>query len=260
MLEPPAPWHPLAAYLYTLRLDCPGLAWEYLRRHPDYLRDWQTHQRGADADPRPWGLHRFEDPTVDARDAQPDWLPDPPGSIQIHSSLDPSPGAGGFRLWRLPGHKRLGHDGHRLRLVAQLAACVLRIVLTPSIEDGMAVAYTFPATEDHMWNWQGVEQTVAFLDFAGTYTQMRPGQANLIHMRSLQALDGVQAGASMKQIATALFGARETDARWHSESELRAQVRYLVRRGRHLMHGGYRRLLHPRRLGKGERDHPADSP
>jgi len=32
-------WLPTAAYLYVLHLDGPGLAWEYLRRHPDYRRD-----------------------------------------------------------------------------------------------------------------------------------------------------------------------------------------------------------------------------
>ena len=30
---------------------------------------------------------------------------------------------------------------------------------------------------------------------------------------------------------------------WHSDSELRARVRYLIRRSRILMNGGYRRLL-----------------
>lgn len=27
-------WYPTAAYLYTLHLDGPALAWEYLRRNP----------------------------------------------------------------------------------------------------------------------------------------------------------------------------------------------------------------------------------
>ncbi|MCV6302477.1 transcriptional regulator domain-containing protein, partial [Pseudomonas aeruginosa] len=33
-------WYPTAAYLYTLHLDGPALAWEYLRRNPSYRRDW----------------------------------------------------------------------------------------------------------------------------------------------------------------------------------------------------------------------------
>ncbi len=40
-------WHPTAAYLYVLHLDGPALAWEYLRRNPDYRRDW-LHRRRRD--------------------------------------------------------------------------------------------------------------------------------------------------------------------------------------------------------------------
>jgi hypothetical protein len=35
-----AHWYPTAAYLYVLCLDTLALAWEYLRRHPDYRLDW----------------------------------------------------------------------------------------------------------------------------------------------------------------------------------------------------------------------------
>ena len=34
-----AHWYPTAAYLYVLCLDTLALAWEYLRRHPDYRLD-----------------------------------------------------------------------------------------------------------------------------------------------------------------------------------------------------------------------------
>lgn len=50
--------HPTAAYLYTLSLDAPGLAWEYLRRNPGYVADWQRHAGGAHNArvAEPWGL------------------------------------------------------------------------------------------------------------------------------------------------------------------------------------------------------------
>ncbi|HFT4328118.1 TPA: DUF6499 domain-containing protein, partial [Klebsiella variicola] len=41
--------YPTAAYLYTLHLDGPALAWEYLRRNPDYRRDWLRRRRRPDA-------------------------------------------------------------------------------------------------------------------------------------------------------------------------------------------------------------------
>ena len=42
-------WYPTAAYLYVLHLDGPALAWEYLRRNPDYRRDWLRRHRQPDA-------------------------------------------------------------------------------------------------------------------------------------------------------------------------------------------------------------------
>src|SRR3546814_10066904 len=53
-------WHPTAAYLYILHLDGPALAWEYLRRHPDYRLDWRRRRRPDAA--RRWGLRLLEDP------------------------------------------------------------------------------------------------------------------------------------------------------------------------------------------------------
>jgi hypothetical protein len=52
-----APWSAGAAYLYTLDLDGPALAWEYLRRHPGYRTAWQRGQlqRNRAAAHR-WGL------------------------------------------------------------------------------------------------------------------------------------------------------------------------------------------------------------
>ena len=69
-----AHWYPTAAYLYILWLDALALAWEYLRRHPDYRLDWVRRARRPDAAYR-WGLRLLEDPALDARDAHPAWLP-----------------------------------------------------------------------------------------------------------------------------------------------------------------------------------------
>ena len=40
-----AHWYPTAAYLYVLGLDALALAWEYLRRHPDYRLEWLHRHR-----------------------------------------------------------------------------------------------------------------------------------------------------------------------------------------------------------------------
>jgi hypothetical protein len=47
-------WGAGAAYLYTLDLDASDLAWEYLRRNPQYHADWTSS--AARAAPERWGL------------------------------------------------------------------------------------------------------------------------------------------------------------------------------------------------------------
>ncbi len=71
-------WYPTAAYLYVLHLDDLALAWEYLRRNPDYRLDWlRCHRRpqAAQQAAHRWGLRLLEDPALDAREAHPAWLP-----------------------------------------------------------------------------------------------------------------------------------------------------------------------------------------
>ncbi len=55
-----APWRATAAYLYTLDLDGPALAWEYLRRHSGYRADWLNGRRRAVT--TRWGLRQRRKP------------------------------------------------------------------------------------------------------------------------------------------------------------------------------------------------------
>ena len=135
-----AHWYPTAAYLYVLGLDTLALAWEYLRRHPDYRLDWLRRARRSDAGHR-WGLRLLEDPALDARDAHPAWLPGHTGVVQLYPDADPPPDAAAFDFWNIPGHKQLLHDGKRLALIARSPGQCLRFALAPGLEDGMAVAY-----------------------------------------------------------------------------------------------------------------------
>ncbi len=240
-------WHPSAAYLYVLHLDGPALAWEYLRRNPDYRRAWQCHQHCPQHEALRWGLRLLEDPARDARDAHPDWFPDPPSVVQVYPDADPAPDALLFRLWRLPGRKHLMHDGKRLLLTSQLVNRMLRMALSPALEDGMAHAYAVRAGCQLGERWRAIEAQLAALDAAKVQRTAvatgRPGRTSMLHMRTLQALDGTLAGASQRGVAEVLFGHAAVTERWHDDSDLRAQVRRLIRRGQTLMDGGYRRLL-----------------
>ncbi|MDZ5698674.1 DNA -binding domain-containing protein [Chelativorans sp. M5D2P16] len=60
----------------------------------------------------------------------------------------------------------------------------------------------------------------------------------------LQALDGSLAGASHREIATALLGKQRVQADWTDPGDhLRDRIRRAIRRGHMLMNRGYRDFL-----------------
>lgn len=246
-----AHWYPTAAYLYVLWLDALALAWEYLRRHPDYRLDWLRRARRPDAAHR-WGLRVLEDPALDARDAHPAWQPGQVDVVQLYPDADPPVDAESFAFWRIPGHKQLLHDGKRLALIARSPGQCLRFALAPGLQDGMAVAYAhrggaFAPARGHA------------LDAAQAATKPRPTPAALLELHTLQALDATLAGASLRDVGEGLFGA-DAVADWYSDGGLRSKVRRLVRRGDALMRGGYRRLAQLSPLEKGRFEGNAKRP
>lgn len=239
-------WHPSAAYLYVLHLDGPALAWEYLRRNADYRRDWLLSRSHPESGQH-WGLRLLEDPDVDARDAHLAWFPDHDTVLQLYPDADPPPNADIFEFWRIPGRKHLIHDGRRLVLVAQQLGCCLRAVLTPALEEGMAYVHALRARPAPYVGYRALVGELEKLDrlkrvVTFGLAKPRPSSSSLLELHTLQALDGTLAGASLRTIATVLYGTDAVSKDWHADSDLRARVRRLVQRGKTLMHGGYRRM------------------
>ena len=245
-----AHWYPTAAYLYVLWLDALALAWEYLRRNPDYRLDWLRRARRPDAAQR-WGLRLLEDPALDARDAHPAWLPGHADVVQLYPDADPPPDAAAFAFWSLPGHKQLLHDGKGLVLIARSPGRCLRYALAPGLEDGMAVAYAQRG---------GAAAPALGHAPSAVQTRPRPTPAALLELHTLQALDATLTGASLRDVAEGLFGADAVAADWHADGDLRARVRRLVRRGNALMRGGYRQLAQLPSLEKGRFEGHAKRP
>lgn len=238
-------WYPTAAYLYVLHLDDPALAWEYLRRHPDYRRDWRRRRRPPQAAPA-WGLRLLEDPALDARDAHPTWFPDPDGVLQLYPDADPPPHVHAFDFWRIPGHKHLLHDGARLMLTACWPGGCVRLALAPNLADGMAYLYAVRARAAPWTSSRTIaaalEKLAAGKAVPAAAARPRPTPTALLELHTLQALDAALAGASAREIAEGLFGTEAVAAGWYADGGLRSRVRRLVRRGQSLMRGGYRRL------------------
>ncbi len=249
------PWYPTAAYLYVLHLDGPALAWEYLRRNPDYRLDWLRRRRRSETAHR-WGLRLLEDPVLDARDAHPAWFPDHDGVLQLYLDADPPMDAIVFAFWSLPGSRCLIHDGKRLVLALRWPGYSMRLAITPGLADGMAFAYAI-RTCAHAQAMATVLQKLATAADASpaAAVSVRPSLSALQELHTLQALDAALAGASLREIAEGLYGV-DAAADWYSDGGLRSKVRRLVHRGDALMRGGYRRLaqLPPFEKGRFEGD------
>nr|WP_315594120.1 DUF2285 domain-containing protein [uncultured Cupriavidus sp.] len=238
---------PTAAYLYLLHQDSAALAWEYLRRHPDYQQDWLRSRDSAEA-ARRWGLRLLEDPALDGRDAHPIWFPDHDAVMQLYADADPPPDAHTFSIWSIPGDKQLIHDGKRLVLVARWPGNCVRMALAPDLEDGMAYCHAVRASamSNTRYRVAAAEQskvTVTRAAASSAVARPRPTPTALLELHTLQALDAILAGASLRQVAEGLFGVDVVAAGWHADSGLRSRVRRLVRRGQKLMRGGYRGMV-----------------
>jgi hypothetical protein len=239
-------WNAPAAYLYVLGLDTVSLAWEYLRRNTSYQTHWQGSGRSDTSQAQRWGLRHLEDPRHDARVADPLWYPAPSSCMFLarHTEDD---AAAPFHFWRIPGDKSLVHDGAGLRLTARHPPAVTRAVLAPELGVDQPYAFCIPAGNQVRARFRALQKFAASTNAdplrRSTLPRARPTRTTLAHMRSLQALDGDRAGASQRDIAMAIFGRRAVQDQWTPDSELRAQTRYLLRRGTGLVRGRYRDLL-----------------
>lgn len=190
------------------------------------------------------GCFDLENPFIDARTAQPQWIPGSPSAIQL-TKTDELSEAIPFSLWRLPGRKTLLCDGGRILVSAQVNEETIRMTLNGNIHDGAAFACAIPATGAMQAACSHACRIVDLLTTAAPprSCSRRPNRTALVHMRTLQAVDGDAAGATHREIAEALFGQSDTWQRWGQNSELRAQIRYLLRRGHALINGDYRQLI-----------------
>ena len=239
-------WRAGAAYLYVLLLDGPSLAWEYLRRNPDYRRDWHAEPEGVASATR-WGLAALESPYLDARLAQPLWQPPSEGLVCLTPAKHQWANAARFSLWTLPGRKTLLHDRRGLRLTLHLGGRIVHVDLRADLGEDMAFSYVIAAGPHAAPQWQAARSLRSLLEGAsqgtGCVTAVRPTRAAMVHMRSLQALDGTLAGASHREVAEAIFGVRRVAEGWHPDSVLRAQTRHWIHRARGFMQRDYRSLI-----------------
>jgi hypothetical protein len=235
-------WRAGAAYLYLLSLDGAALAWEYLRRNPQYRAAWGNARAGEGA--QRWGLLQFENPTLDARRTHPLWCLARAQPVRLVPAGVATRTALQFDLWKLQGRKALHRE------TSALAACIcacnqyFRFYVDVSLGAGQPFDYLLPSGPGLRQGYETAHRVNAFLLLANRGQRAVGAKpAAIAHLHALQALDGVHAGATHRDIAAALFGAARVLRNWTADGDLRARTRRCIGRARALMEGGYRRLV-----------------
>jgi len=241
-------WQRREAFEYVESLAGPLLAWEYLRRNPAYRAAWLSGDpAAAESAGHEWGLLRLIDPELDARAVIPIWRPDPPTTMRV---IRASGATDGFKLYDLdidrnePGAV---HDGEGTYLTASVGANAWQVHVADGLrpQDGIAIAIDADAHARR--RMVAANRFIEGLERKAIESRKRtpvPSRAGRFHASVLQALDGNAAGASQREIAVALHGAKWVSRRWTPDGELRASIRYFLKRGALLVGGGYRRLIY----------------
>lgn len=180
------------------------------------------------------------DPRLDARDAHPVWLGVEDALPHLRPALAHSvPRSQVFSLWRIRGRKRLLHAGTDLILSVQNEPHGLRACVSPALADGEACRFSIPLDGKSATCKAQTHLLLGDLPQPGSRHVSRTA---VLHMRGLQALDAMQGDCGQRGAAEALFGADTVAERWHSDSDLRAQVRHILARAQSWVAGGYLQL------------------
>ena len=222
-------------------VDVPALAWEFLRRNPDYRADYAMcaqSPRGVRStlDQR-WGLRFPADPQLSAQEADVFWRPEVAPGVVL--ALEPDRGRReGDSFSSLPiGRSRSAEDGLHVRTPwgLQLFLKGMRRADRP-----LAVALSFD--ENFGLRVRAVD-VLHRVSSGRPPPQSRLTRAQRLRLdRCLIALDAALEGASYRETAERLFGASDNSEPWKTGT-VRAVTIRLVKAGRALMGGGYLKLL-----------------
>lgn len=240
-----ADWRSSECYAALYELSPAELAWEFLRRNPEYQDAYALWS--AEGDPArwlPWGLSFPADPRLSAREQPIFWHPDVyPRTVVLTAAPVTTPQTVPFQPedWRGRFVERQSQDGvHALLLTAQAQH---RLWMPTPIPVGEPIACVVPLGADAASGAHAIVQFWRHLtDHSPPALRRRDNKLKRAYL-SLQAIDGRQAGESYRSLAERFFGAgRVADESWRTSSLRDATIR-LVRTGLAFASGNYRRLL-----------------
>ena len=252
------------SYDYLDTLNYSELAWEYLRRNPDYQRDfanlttpiqkpdilpsghrvWQAPDLSATVSH--WGLWPLVDPELSALDAPICWLPDT-GAAVLTATAARAPIATEADLSLVTlncvRHIVVRKDGvqcllaHNTDLSIALQIQGDRIVDAPINVTIQLHGLRFAAKTGLL-----LSKLPGLLATPQRHICFTPRRKNL--RDALIAFDGHLAGAQYRDVAYLIFGRAEVTAAWSkSNRRMKDSVIRSLERGRDLVRGGYLRLM-----------------
>jgi hypothetical protein len=259
-------WRDHAQYNYTIPFSDRDWAWEGLRRNPDFRSAWSRARpvfdvqraesgltfvkaKGGDCNLGRWGVLYCDPPQLDARTASVVWqvsqtfvlramafperADDELGMFQLANAPCPSlllAESNGFQ------HIVFGGKGCRLQLAVSGASLLGRVHLVTDI----VVSGTDMKRHLRSQAMFNDLRTSGRSDLSDAVPQRRAERLRSV----LQALDGFLAGATLREIGVALFGADRVARDWDDEHRhLKDRTRRAVARGKWLMGGGYLQYL-----------------
>ena len=254
----------LACYAYLLNVCRSDLAWEFLRRNPDYQQDYRLSRRGVDRPRRlgsgqdltrlrrrsprceRWGLDPFVDPKCPAPLVPLCWtIGEAAAGLDgvAERAAGHAPAALSIMRFHAARHIVIGPIGEEVVLLRDAErAATLR--LQGSRAGLGAVNVTFliqdlPDPQRLAQRFRALERLIAAPRF-----QVRPSRTRLFYRDALLALDARLIGLSHREIAILLHGPDAVRRTWlRSSGSIRERIRHLLARGQALRDGAYRNLL-----------------
>lgn len=231
-------WACDADYDLVDRMDVAGLAWEFARRDPRL----RAAAASPAADLSPWGLAAIADPALDAERTEVWWRWDFAPGVVVRFVVTADSELTVARLRAAAA----AAEGQFLRFPNGLQA-----VLPQNADGATTVAAVLPLDR-----WFGLRAAAAEslrkgLDGRWRAVPLPPRWRRARLRLMMRALDARAAGASWREIALRLLGARFADSSAWKDSPERGVALRLAAAGLALARGGYVVLLRRRAVSRG---------
>jgi hypothetical protein len=243
-------WRDGAAYAPLFDADRSFFAWEWLRRDVAYGVDASGRPGapgGVDEGALRWGLHAFELAHRAVPDARPVWTAaaDP---FVLRAEAGAPTGREDFDLAGLAGWSTLvtALDGRQHLLISDGFRAVRIDMLAGSLARGPAgIRYHLAGLRSAECSVLTLRRFLALWRSGAFRRSLHPRESRARRwILMLRACDAIAAGATQREIASALLSAEARQPRWRGEApSLRSRAQRLVRSARAMESGGFWGLL-----------------